>query len=392
MRKGLALAVITALTTTSTLFAMAGEPILGANSEQVAIAQERFSEWLKVNPYNKAAHRIDLKILCGHEFGEPGGWLGENRITTGGTGADILVPFPPFKAMHCLYGAQPGHPMVGCHFGRYPIVAATDLTVEGDYANEAKRLKERFEKQFGISMHQLPKGDGFEYRDEYNCLTITLDETSRQGANVVHYPLVVDIMDVELDRQSLYIGQIYEDLMHIERCKQLLANPQPVPNPKRNGNVQDEFDSVLPIKSFGVFTVGKLPDFDQDVLWVKKSINAEYLEIIDGVPFTISITRKGDAIASIYVAPLDNFKSKEEALPFYEKFTHLLDATGLKMKTGMRSGTRNAMTNHPNYYYWMLPTDRNVEMAVDMSETDDGRWKVSLFLKDLGRSSKNCIK
>ena len=342
----------------------------------VRTAQEAFVVWLATHPYNKDAHKIDLKKLCGHEFGESSGWISENKITTGGSGVDILVPFPPFKRMHCLYGAQPGHPMDWCHFGRYPKVEPNDLTIQGDFVHEAKLLKERFEKLFGISMISLSKGKGYIYKDDYNILTITLDEQRSQGNQTEHYPLVIDIVDKELDRQSSYISGVYGSLRHIERCKQLLVNPKQIRNPNRRGDKSDEFVSVLPIKSYGIFTIGKLPDLDRDVVWVKKGFNAEYLEVIDGVPFRVWICRKGDAISSITVEPLESFKSKENALPFYDRFKHLLKGAGVQLDEG------------ENYCRWQSPTDINVEMSLNLQFTSLGLWQVSLFLKDLGNSSK----
>ena len=341
----------------------------------VQSAQDAFFTWLAAHPYNKAAHKIDLKKLCGREFGEGSGWMSKNKISTGGTGVDILVPFPPFKRMHCLYGAQPDHPMVWCHFGRYPKVEPNDLTIQGDYAHEAKLLKERFEQLFGISMISLSKGDGYIYKDDYNVLTITLDERRNKGNQTEHYPLVVDIVDKELDRQSSYISDVYGSLRHIERCKQLLANPKQIRNPNR-GDKGDEFVSVLPMKSYGIFTIGKLPDLDRDVVWVKKSFNAEYLEVIDGVPFRVWIGRKGDAISSITVESLESFKSKEDAFLFYDKFRHELKRSGVQMQEG------------ENYCRWQSPTDINVEMSLNLRLTSFGLWQVSLFLKDLGNSSK----
>ena len=138
-------------------------------------AKEEFASWISTNSYHKNQHKINLKLLCGREFGESSKWLSENKVTSGGSGADILVPFPPFKRMHCLYGAQPGHPMDWCHFGLYPIVEPEDLTIKGDYANEANILKDRIEKMFGITMIPLHTGKGFSDNDGYNKVRIELD-------------------------------------------------------------------------------------------------------------------------------------------------------------------------------------------------------------------------
>lgn len=178
----------------------------------ILLAQKEFADWLKEHPYQKDAHKIDLKLICGREFGELCEWLPADKITTGGTGGEILVPFPPFKSMHRLYGAQPGHPMDWCHFGRYPIVNPDDLSIKGDYENEARLLKEKFEQLFGISMSPLKRGRGFVYRDNYNLITITLGEKSHQGSVTNIYPLVVDVCDLELDRQNDQMQQIYRSL------------------------------------------------------------------------------------------------------------------------------------------------------------------------------------
>jgi len=358
------------------------------NEEEDSCAIEairRFEVWLKDHPYNKAAHKIDLKKICGRDFGEPSEFLGTNVVTTGGSGGEVLTPFPPFKKMHRLYGAQPGHPMDWCHFGRYPKVGTNDLVVVGDYANEARLLKEKFEKMFGIVMSERKRGKGFEYDDEYNRIVITLDAESTQGSTVHHYPLVVDIYDKELDRQNDWINDVYRGLKHTARCNALLKNPREIPNPPK-GNSADEFESVLPIKSYGIFTVGKLPNFEAKVNWVKKSFNAEYIDTVDDVPFRIWICRSGDAISSIEVEPVNEFGNKDQAERFYRKFKKMIDDAGVKGHTGLTAGTKGNMSYYPNHYSWTSPTDPNVEMSVDMQERN-GKWRVYLFLKDLGHSS-----
>ncbi len=159
-------------------------------------------------------------------FGGPGlgGWKvreGFLRITDAealfdkypveGVSADILVPFPPFKKMHRLFGPQPGHPMSWCHFGMYPKVDPSDLVVAGDYENEAKLLKKKLESMFGIEMTERKKGArGYEYSDEYNRIDITLDMKTHQGSTVHHYPLVVNVWDLELERQGMQIRRFFE--------------------------------------------------------------------------------------------------------------------------------------------------------------------------------------
>lgn len=170
-------------------------------------ALEDYRAWEKTHPYCKAMHKIDLMKICGRSFGEPSEFLKTNVVTTGGSSADLLKPFPPFIKMHRLYGAQPDHPMVACHFGRYPIVAPESLTVKGDYEGEAKILKERFEEMFGIKMERINRTgvEGYGYRDDYDEVEIRLNSRSTQGTHTNHYPLVVDIRDLELNRRSDYV-------------------------------------------------------------------------------------------------------------------------------------------------------------------------------------------
>lgn len=175
----------------------------------ILLAQKEFADWLKDHPYQKDAHKIDLKLLCGREFGEPCDFLPPNKIASGGSVWDIQIPFPPFKKMYGVYGAQPEHPLFLCHFGWNPIVEPDDLIIKGDYENEAKLLKERFENLFGIEMLPLPEGKGYEYYDGYNWLKIALGAKLYQGSTTNILPLVVDISDFDLHLQNSRLQEIY---------------------------------------------------------------------------------------------------------------------------------------------------------------------------------------
>ena len=290
----------------------------------VLLAQKEFATWLKDNPYQKEKHKIDLKLLCGREFGEPSEWLSENEITTCGSGGEILVPFTPFKRMHRLYGAQPGHPMDRCHFGRYPKVDANDLTIKGDYENEARLLKGRFEQLFGIKMSPLTDGrKGFIYRDNYNRLQITIDAKSYQGTVTNIYPLVVDVWDLELDQHNRQMQSIYR------RIKQEQGQEQTVPD---SDNTPHSSISEL---GYGKLRFGdripadEVPYMTNDV-WVSTRYEPMYgsRDIKDDHGFAIAMKRyyrDGKGLFSIDLSPGAIKKSGvpegyDEALRKFENF------------------------------------------------------------------------
>jgi len=152
---------------------------------------------------------FDLKLLCGHEFGEPSAFIARERIGGGGSSCKLLeYEFGPFRSMHRLFGTQPGHPMCRCHFGMIPKPVDPDyLEIPGDYQHEAELLKEKMESMFKIEFKKGVNGN-YVYEDDCIKADIRFNVKTTQGAKVQKYPLVVEIKDKRLCAENSFAQKL----------------------------------------------------------------------------------------------------------------------------------------------------------------------------------------
>lgn len=152
---------------------------------------------------------LDLKLLCGHEFGEPSEFIARERIGCGGSPCKLFeYEFGPFRSMHRLFGAQPGHPMCRCHFGMVPKpVDPSYMEKPGDYQHEAVLLKEKMESLFKIKFEKDVNGN-YVYEDYCVKADIRFNVKTTQGAEVQKYPLVVEIRDKRLCAEDSFTQKL----------------------------------------------------------------------------------------------------------------------------------------------------------------------------------------
>ena len=183
------------------------------------------------------------------------------------------------------------------------------------------------------------------------------------------------------------------------RQRRLLQRANPVIEP----DLSSEFKPMLPVDSFGLFTVGKCVTQNTNVTWKKSasSFNSEYITNINGRVFTVMVCKRdgvGSAVTSVSARPDVLFDTREEALPFYEMFKKYLIEN-------WKSDMGELPQEHPKFARdgsklegelvcsWYSPENVNVEISVRLchmknfkAKCDDGegeKWYVGLFLKDI---------
>ena len=160
----------------------------------------------------KGTPKFDLEKYTGHKFGESSEWTQEYyKFSCHGASCPISDGLPPFTQMHRLFGCPPGSPMGWCHFGLIKKVEPDELTIKGDYANEARLIKERIEKGSNLTMTDY-RGHGYQYEDDFVRITISTNSytTTAVTNERKDYPLTVDIHDKILDAGDRFFRERLE--------------------------------------------------------------------------------------------------------------------------------------------------------------------------------------
>ena len=153
------------------------------------------------------------------------------------------------------------------------------------------------------------------------------------------------------------------------------------------GGSGEEFLSSLPVKRYGIFTIGRRIDYAAKVKWTRVDSNATYVDYIDGVPVEIFVCSDNGVVGSIHVRPVKPMADERKASAIYEKFRRMIVESGAEnINCGCTYINEGKEDPRPKHVRWVSPKDVNAEMICDLYHGDDGGWEPFLLVRDSGIS------